>query len=145
MMNEENKQEMSQEENAADKSAQNAPNAAEDAEMTPAAAALYPKVLEIIEDIRGSLQADGGDIELLTITPELKAKVRLVGACSGCPHAALTLRYGVERFLCENIPELNGLESVDPIPGLDDWGDLDPWGEDAAESPSPAPSPADEQ
>ena len=144
MMNEENKQEMSQEENAADKSAQNAPNAAEDAEMTPAAAALYPKVLEIIEDIRGSLQADGGDIELVTITPELKAKVRLVGACSGCPHAALTLRYGVERFLCENIPELNGLESVDPIPGLDDWGDLDPWGEDAAESPSSAPSPADE-
>ena len=113
-------------------------------EMTPEAAALYPKVLEMIEDIRESLQADGGDIELLTITPELKAKVRLVGACSGCPHAALTLRYGVERYLCENIPELNGLESADPIPAMDDWGDISPWEGDVPDEPMPPASHSEE-
>ena len=103
--------------------------------MTPEAAALYPKVLEIIEDIRGSLQADGGDIELLTITPDMKAKVRLVGACSGCPHAVLTLRYGVERYLCENIPELKGLESADPIPEMDAWGEMASWEGEALPEP----------
>lgn len=92
-------------------------------EMTEEAKAILPKVIEAIESIRPALQNDGGDIELVTITPELKARVKLVGACSGCPSAALTLRYGVERYLCESVPELNGLESALPIPGLDGFGE----------------------
>ncbi len=86
--------------------------------MTPEAEALFPRVSAAIDDIRPNLQADGGDIELITITPELKARVRLVGACSGCPSAAYTLHYGVENYLRECVPELNGIESDRPLPGM---------------------------
>ena len=87
-------------------------------EMTPEAQALFPRVRAAIDDIRPNLQADGGDIELITITPELKARVRLKGACSGCPSAAYTLHYGVENYLRECVPELNGIESDRPRPGM---------------------------
>lgn len=87
-------------------------------EMTPEAQALFPRVREAIEEIRPNLQADGGDIELITITPELKARVRLVGACSGCPSAAYTLHHGVENYLRECVPELKGIESDRPLPGM---------------------------
>lgn len=104
-------------------------SALDEESLTPEARAVLPRVLEVINEIRGYLIADGGDVELVSITPDMKARVRLVGACSGCPHAALTLRYGVERCLMENIPELTGLESVDPIPGLDDGAEnMDSFG-----------------
>lgn len=88
------------------------------ARMTPEAQALFPRVRAAIEEIRPNLQADGGDIELITITPELRARVRLVGACSGCPSAAYTLHYGVENYLRECVPELKGIESERPLPGM---------------------------
>lgn len=78
--------------------------------LTPEAMALLPRVQEAIDEIRPNLQADGGDIELLGITPDLKAKVRLVGACAGCPSAAITLQFGVENYLRERVPEIQGLE-----------------------------------
>ena len=70
------------------------------------------KVQEVIEEIRPNLQADGGDIELVDITDEGVVKVRLKGACSGCPGAAMTLKMGVERVLMERIPEVKGIENV---------------------------------
>ena len=91
----------------------------EAAAMTDEARALFPRVQTAIDEIRPNLQADGGDIELISITPELKARVRLVGACSGCPSAAYTLHYGVENYLRECVPELAGIESVNPLPGMD--------------------------
>ncbi|MGI5863962.1 MAG: NifU family protein [Myxococcales bacterium] len=78
--------------------------------MTPEALALLPRVQEAIDEIRPNLQADGGDIELLGITPDLKARVRLVGACAGCPSAAITLQFGVENYLRERVPEIQGIE-----------------------------------
>lgn len=77
--------------------------------MTPEAMALLPRVQEAIDEVRPNLQADGGDIELLGITPDLKARVRLVGACAGCPSAAITLQFGVENYLRERVPEIQGL------------------------------------
>jgi len=56
-------------------------------------------VEEALNDIRPQLQADGGDIELIDVTPEGVVKVKLVGACSGCPGAQMTLQLGVERGL----------------------------------------------
>jgi Fe-S cluster biogenesis protein NfuA len=66
------------------------------------------KVKEAIERIRPSLQAEGGDIELIDVVDGI-AKVRLVGACGSCPMSQMTLRNGVERYLKEQIPELKGV------------------------------------
>ena len=66
-----------------------------------------------IDYIRPLLQADGGDIELVTADePTGKVSVRLQGACSGCPGAAMTLKNGVERILKKSIPEVKSVENV---------------------------------
>ncbi len=70
------------------------------------------KVQEAINEIRPNLQADGGDIELVEITPDNVVKVRLRGACAGCPGAQMTLKMGVERYLKKKIPEVKSVESV---------------------------------
>lgn len=70
------------------------------------------QVLEVLEQIRVSLQADGGDIELVDVTEDGVVKVRLQGACRGCPGAAMTLKAGVESVLKEKIPEVKYVENV---------------------------------
>jgi Fe-S cluster biogenesis protein NfuA len=70
------------------------------------------KVQEVIQEIRPNLQADGGDIELVDVTEDGIVKVKLQGACRGCPGAAMTLKMGVERILRSRIPEIKGVESV---------------------------------
>jgi len=62
-------------------------------------------VLEALEEIRPSLQADGGDVSLVKIEGN-NVFVRLEGACSGCPAAGMTLLYGVTRVLKERLPDL---------------------------------------
>jgi len=85
---------------------------------SPEATALLPRVQQAIDEVRPGLQADGGDIELLGVTADLRARVRLVGACSGCPSAAITLHFGVENYLRERVPEITGLQ-VEGMAGLD--------------------------
>lgn len=70
------------------------------------------QVQRVIDEIRPNLQADGGDIELVDVTNDGVVKVRLRGACSGCPGAAMTLKMGVERLLKQRIPEVKGVENV---------------------------------
>ncbi len=72
---------------------------------------LYLKVDEVIQTVRPNLQADGGDIELVDVVDGV-VKVKLQGACHGCPMAAMTLQMGVERVLKSQIPEVTGVESV---------------------------------
>ncbi|MEE8358203.1 MAG: NifU family protein [Candidatus Hydrothermarchaeales archaeon] len=69
------------------------------------------KVEELIDKIRPNLQADGGDIELVSIDDGV-VKVRLTGACGHCPMSQMTLKLGVEAFLKENLPEVKSVESV---------------------------------
>jgi len=71
------------------------------------------KVKEVIEGIRPALQDHGGDIELVGTDNDNNVKVRLQGACHGCPSAAMTMRLGVERILKEKVPEVNGVIAVD--------------------------------
>jgi len=66
----------------------------------------------LTEQIAPRLQADGGNIELVEVTDDHVVKVKLVGACAGCPGAQMTLRMGVERILKESIPEVAGVEAV---------------------------------
>lgn len=70
------------------------------------------QVEEALNGIRPQLQADGGDIELVEVTEDGVVKVRLVGACSGCPGAQMTLQLGVERAVKERVPEVKSVEAV---------------------------------
>ncbi|MDX9746487.1 MAG: NifU family protein [Syntrophales bacterium] len=64
------------------------------------------KVQQIIEQIRPSLQADGGDVELVDVSTDGVVKVRLKGACSGCPMSQMTLKMGIEKYMKKQIPEV---------------------------------------
>jgi Fe-S cluster biogenesis protein NfuA len=70
------------------------------------------KVQKVIEAIRPFLQADGGDIDLIDVTEEGIVKIRLTGACSGCPMSTYTLKMGVENKLKKEIPEIKSIEQV---------------------------------
>jgi Fe-S cluster biogenesis protein NfuA len=64
------------------------------------------KVQEVINQIRPSLQADGGDVELVDISADGVVKVRLTGACHGCPMSQMTLKMGIEKYLKKQVPEV---------------------------------------
>ena len=70
------------------------------------------KVQEVINKIRPMLQADGGDVELVDMEDGV-VKVRLKGACSGCPMSQMTLKNGIEKLLKEEIAEVVSVESVE--------------------------------
>lgn len=70
------------------------------------------KVEKVIEKMRPYLQADGGDVELVDVTEDGIVKLRLTGACGGCPMSTYTLRMGIENQLKKEIPELKGVEQV---------------------------------
>jgi len=70
------------------------------------------KVEEALSRVRPTLQADGGDVELVEVSEEGIVKVKLTGACGGCPMAQLTLRAGIERVLREQVPEIKAVEAV---------------------------------
>ncbi len=70
------------------------------------------RVQAALDKIRPALQADGGDVEFVEMTEDGVVKVRLQGACRGCPMSQLTLANGVERVLKEEIPEVTRVEAV---------------------------------
>lgn len=70
------------------------------------------KIKDALETIRPFLQRDGGDVEFVEYTADKIVKVRLQGACHGCPGAQMTLKNGIERILKEQYPEIAGVESV---------------------------------
>jgi len=70
------------------------------------------KVEAALNKVRPFLQADGGDVKLIDVTPEGLVRVKLTGACGGCPMSRMTLKHGVERAIREDVPEITGVESV---------------------------------
>jgi Fe-S cluster biogenesis protein NfuA len=70
------------------------------------------KVKAILDEVRPALQADGGDVELIDVDDQGIVKVRLQGACSGCPMASMTLKNSIERVLKEAIPEIKEVVSL---------------------------------
>lgn len=69
------------------------------------------KIEAALAQIRPSLQADGGDVELVGVQ-DGTVKVKLTGACGGCPMAQMTLKQGIERILKEKVPEVKEVVSV---------------------------------
>jgi Fe-S cluster biogenesis protein NfuA len=70
------------------------------------------KVKKAVESVRPALQMDGGDMDLVEITGDGVVKVRLKGACVGCPMSQMTLKAGVERALKKEVPEIKSVEAV---------------------------------
>lgn len=64
-------------------------------------------------NIRPYLQADGGDISLVEVSPDMVVKVRLIGACHGCPFSLQTLKAGVEQSLMKEVPEIKAVIAAD--------------------------------
>jgi Fe-S cluster biogenesis protein NfuA len=72
------------------------------------------QVKKVLEKIRPSLQADGGDVELVSVDTESGVvTVRLQGACAGCPMSQMTLRNGIERILKQQVPEVKAVEPAE--------------------------------
>ncbi len=70
------------------------------------------RVEQVINEIRPKLQANGGDVELVEVTEDNVVKLKLQGACAGCPMAQMTLKNGIERILKMKIPEIKYVEGV---------------------------------
>ncbi len=70
------------------------------------------KVEKILDEIRPGLEADGGNVELVDVTDDGIVKVRLTGACAGCPMSTMTLKMAIEKKLKEKIAEVKGVEQV---------------------------------
>ncbi|MDI6756735.1 MAG: NifU family protein [Endomicrobiia bacterium] len=70
------------------------------------------KVEAALKKIRPMLERDGGNIELVEVTPAGVVKVKLTGACGSCPMSQMTLKMGVERVLRQEIPEIKSVEAV---------------------------------
>jgi len=70
------------------------------------------KVEQALGKIRPALQADGGDVELVEVTEDSVVKVKLTGACKGCPMAQITLTAGIEKTLKQEVPEVKKVEAV---------------------------------
>ncbi|MFN8211248.1 MAG: NifU family protein [Bacteroidales bacterium] len=71
------------------------------------------RVIKALERVRPYLQSDGGDISLVEITDDNTVKVRLQGACHGCPFSIQTLKAGVEQTLLREVPEVRKVVAVD--------------------------------
>ncbi|MFA7056190.1 MAG: NifU family protein [Candidatus Cloacimonadales bacterium] len=70
------------------------------------------RVQEVLDMVRPSLQADGGDCELINVREDNVVEVKLTGACGNCPMATLTLKAGIERVLKDEIPEVKEVIQV---------------------------------
>ena len=73
---------------------------------------IFSQVEQVVERIRPAVRSDGGDVELVEVTPEGVAKIRLHGACVGCPSSSMTLHMGIERNIREKVPEVVAVEQI---------------------------------
>lgn len=82
------------------------------AAQRPNGTSLRERVERVINLIRPAVQSDGGDLELVSVTPEGVVEIRLHGACVGCPSSALTLQTGIERNLKAHVPEITAVRAL---------------------------------
>jgi len=75
-------------------------------------AEIQKKVIEVIDQIRPYLEADGGNIKFVELTDDMIVMVELQGACSSCPHSLITLKRGVEDAVKKAVPEIVSVEAV---------------------------------
>ena len=76
---------------------------------------IWGKINKAIDTIRPYLQADGGDVTLVEVTDDLTVKVKLSGACEGCPFSIQTLKAGIEQAVRKEFPDLKALVAISDI------------------------------
>ncbi len=76
---------------------------------------ILQKVEEALQSIRPYLEADGGDVKILSITDEGIVKLELLGACGDCPMSEMTMKAGVEEAIKRAVPEINGVAAINVI------------------------------
>ena len=79
----------------------------------PSESDLQIRVAEVIEMIRPAVHQDGGDVELMAVTPEGEVQIRFLGACVGCPSSEITLRDVILRHLRDRVPEISAVVAID--------------------------------
>lgn len=82
------------------------------AQTQPGSDSLRDRVARVLERIRPAIQSDGGDLELVDVSPAGVVRIRLHGACVGCPSSDMTLQVGIERNLRHYVPEVTAVEAV---------------------------------
>lgn len=94
---------------------QHNPSPDADASLTPEERDrdLESRVALVIDRLRPSIQADGGDVELVGVEDDRSVTIRLHGACVGCPSATITLQSGIEMNLKAHVPEITAVKAVD--------------------------------
>ena len=70
------------------------------------------RVLKALERVRPYLQSDGGDIEFVDVSADMTVKIKLTGACHGCPYSMQTLKAGVEQAIMKEVPEIKRVISA---------------------------------
>jgi len=70
------------------------------------------RVMKALDRVRPYLQSDGGDIDLIDVTDDMTVKVKLTGACYGCPYSMQTLKAGVEQAIMKEVPEIKRVIST---------------------------------
>ena len=70
------------------------------------------RVMKALERVRPYLQSDGGDIDLIDVSEDMTVKVKLTGACHGCPYSMQTLKAGVEQAIMKEVPEIKRVISA---------------------------------
>jgi Fe-S cluster biogenesis protein NfuA len=70
-------------------------------------------VVQVVEGIRPAVREDGGDVEVVEVTPEGQVRLRFKGACTACPSRDITLQHGIERNLKQLVPEVTSVVALD--------------------------------
>lgn len=74
---------------------------------------LQENVRKVLAQVRPTLQRDGGDVEFVDLDENMVVKVRLTGACKGCPMSRITLKEGIEKFVKSELPAIRAVEAVE--------------------------------
>jgi len=80
---------------------------------------LLQRVESALDTIRPYLEADGGNVSVEEITPEMIVRLRLLGSCGSCPMSIMTLKAGIEQAIKKSVPEIEGIEAVN-LTDIDD-------------------------
>jgi len=73
---------------------------------------VWKRVEAALEKVRPALQSDGGDADIVSISKDGVVTLELQGACQGCPSSTMTLKAGIERFIREEVPEIQSVEAI---------------------------------
>ncbi|MBQ3355353.1 MAG: NifU family protein [Bacteroidales bacterium] len=71
--------------------------------------------MNILDQVRPYLQADGGDVSFVELTDDMVVKVELTGACGSCPYSTMTLKNGIETVMKKSIPEIKSVENINQV------------------------------